>query len=427
MSERKPWMVSGNVASGCAVPMRGAAYGLGVDTVAGGFVRVGWKLSTPKKGYGSERAEFLDGSQALEVWRDGVHERTLTAGERTHDLIGLRPGESVAIGLGPVSKLEAGTNPGELALFARREAGNRVCLEWADQPSDADFESYVIYWDEGDGMGADTELAVIGDLEQLTFVTGELEAGTYVFAIAYRDRTGNESSAGSTVSVDVGGVPEAVTELAASYSSSTRKVTLSWTNATQPSDVRRLVVTDNAGWGGDSELANHAGADVGEARALLPTSDTSWESGNLWEGTWKFAVRALREDGVLGPAVEVELTLALSGSTLVEEVDPPEAPVLVRLERVAGAKYKATWETGDTTGVSEWRVVQDGSEVATVAAGTLEWTSGALSDGTEYEVKVRAYNTAGTVDVYRESNAVSVTVDGSAPSGDGVLTGRACV
>lgn len=425
-----PGFESGRVMSGCAVPLAWLPYGAGLRAVAGDTAVLEWETDRP--GLDFDGSRFGADEAAMEVWRDDVLIGVDTGGEGTATIGGLRAGSEVNIGLQPVSRVEAGAWPGTYQYFVRRTVGSRICLTWEDAPTDADFDAYVILWDEGEGGTPATVLATIRNRARMRFVTSALEAGTYRFAIAYRDSVGNQSTIGGVTELEIVAAPIAVTGLAASYSEVTRKVTLTWTNPEgQASDVVSLVVFDNVPiFGGDgSQFGEHANSDFALRAGHAAPDGESWESSTLWEGVWRFGVRAMLSDGTLGPSGEVVVALGMDGGDLVEvDVPPAERPILERVVAIAGAKYVATWRIGgdNLDDVDEWKIVEDGSEVATVATGELlrgvTYTSGAKSDGTTYEIRVRAYQGA----AYRESNAISVTVDGAAPSGDGVIAAEVC-
>lgn len=70
-------------------------------------------------------------------------------------------------------------------------AGSRVLLEWTDQPEEADFDAYLIYYDQGLGGAVDTLLAEISELDTMRYVVEGLSSGVYVFKVLYRDTAGN--------------------------------------------------------------------------------------------------------------------------------------------------------------------------------------------------------------------------------------------
>lgn len=293
----------------------------------------------------------------------------------------------------------------------------------------------------GRGLGGTpaTLLAVISDRNTLEYRTDEQPAGTYRFALAYRDSAGNESAIGTVLEEVVPQRPPAVDNFALSYSDSTRRVTLTWDTPSGgwSSNVRRLVIFDN--WcPGCSWLAPYANSDPAFRRGDVAKTETSWTSDNLWQGRdssgalapWRFDVRALLCDELgsdWGPSVAEELMLALDSGTLGEVSAAPVRPELLAVEPIAGAKYRARWRVGSLANITGFQVVRDGSEVSSVAtvSGQFDYAddSGALSDGTTYQVAVRAYNGS---DSYSQSATLPVTVDGTAPTGDGVLSGGLC-
>lgn len=425
-----PFFLQRRAVYGLGIPTMGMAWGHGVsDAVGDGFL-VDMEEGKPYP--------LQDDSRAVQIYLDGVYVGESEQGSRMDVINGLREGENHQSDLLPLSWIQHAHNNGAgSTIFSGRVRGNRVCIQWTDQPTDEDFSAYVIHWDQGLGGGF-SELAVVYDLDILEWRSAELSAGTYKFKLAYRDIIGNESALGAEISVTVPSRALAVENLQVSYSQANREVTLSWTNPSQPSDVRRLVIFDNA-MPGFSYLAPHANSQMATRRDTVAATDTSWTSENLWQGVdrngnirpWRFAVRALLCDTLgseLGPAAEASIVLFEDGmGNLTDEGEAVAAPRLLRLEPVAAGKYKATFEIDSETGLTEFKIVQDGVEVDTVAlAGSVvyEYTSGALTHGQSYAVSIRAYQ---STDGYTQSNAFDVVVDDTAPSGDGVITGALCI
>lgn len=430
MPDGFPYLVAGNSVAGQALPTRGVRFGAGIDAFAGQSALIRYAQAAPAAVTGHEALlteGYLDGSLASEAAHD----------DRVIEIGGLRPGATHSIQLLPTSAGENGRSPNGADWLSANVFGDRVCLQWTDKPAQGDFESYLIYWDEGDGMDADVLLDTITDKNQLEFRSDALAAGTYKFAIAYKDRLGNESTTGSAVAVTIHPVPLAPENLEISYSSSTRKATLTWSApSSQVSGVRTAVVFDNH-CVGVVPLGPYVNSDLAYCRAVLDMPATSWVSMNLWEGededgawrSWKFGVAYLLCDSAgarLSPITTADLGLALSGSTLSETSAPPPIPLIERVEPIAGAKYKTEWRVDSEANVTAFDIIQDGSVEDTVAAdGSLSYSneSGAQSDGTTYAIRVRARNGATAA---ADSDTINVTVDGSAPTGDKVITGSLC-
>lgn len=426
-----PYRLNGFVVDGLGIPTVGVSYGYGARGASGDAAVVDWETGLP---------ECVDESAvARQCYLDGVLVGSAEDGARLIAIAGMRPGAQHDFQLLALSLGEHLRRPdGSATIFAAYRRGDRACLSWADQPEDDDFAAYVIYTDEGQGGTPDVELAVVEDLAATQYRSEPLDAGDYQFALAYRDTAGNESALGDVIDLAIPVRPPAVDNLAAAYSDSTRKATLTWDTPVGgwPAGTRRLAVFDN--WApGCQWLAPHANADPAYRRDDLPITETSWTSPNLWQGydsagalaPWRFDVRALLCDDYgadWGPSAAVTLTLVESAGTLSEVSNPPAAPTLTSAEPAAGAKYTARWSVQSLTDVTQFKVLQDGAEVATVAIGTglgYSWTSGALSDGETYSIAVRAYNGS---TAYSQSAALPVTVDGTAPTGDGVIAGELC-
>lgn len=426
-----PFLLIGNAVAGCAVPPSGIPHGHGVERVDGASPTVDWADVHSPRAVPARlaRLAYLDGALAAKA----------EGGDSSVLLPPIRPEVLHRFDLLPLSAQQAALNELEpQALFARPVRSDRICLRWTDQPGEDDFEAFLIYWNGGGSGDPETLLAEIADINQLEHRTAPLAAGTHKFALSYRDALGNVQAKGATLTRTVPARPLPVQGLAVSYNETTRRATLSWTNPSQPAGVLGIAIFDN--WApGSSALAPHANTSLILRRAILAPSATSFETFNLWEGRdaagafqpWRFAVVPILCDTLgtdLATFQEQVLPLALDGSTLEEVAVPPPKPQLVSVVPVAGAKWRAEWLVASVANVTSFSLLEDGSSVGTeaVASGILsyEFESPSTVDGSTVEVAVRAWNGA---DAYADSNALSVTVDGSAPTGDGVLTGEACL
>lgn len=427
-----PFKIAGVGLLGHGLPSVGVRHGYGVLSDNGDSVVVDMALEAP--------SPVASSALATQLYLEGEAAATVENAGRTAAIPGVRPGSQARLDVLPLSllqsrRLELGSGS---AMFRTLTRGPRVCLEWTDEPTDGDFHAFVVLWDEGGGGSPTTELAEIPDRRARQHRTAELDAGTYKFALAYRDTLGNTSSAGATVEVEVLATPLPPENLAVSYSDSTRRASLSWDDpGSQIAAVRAYLIFDN--WcPGCVYLAPHANSDPIFRRAHVDPGDEAWISNNLWQGQgfageiapWRFAVRAMACDAlgtVLSEPAEAVLMLQDNAGTLEEVSPPPAAPELYNLEPVAGGKYKAWWTMPNLDNVTQFKILQDGVEVDTVATDSpalaYDYTSGALTDGQEYEIAIRAYNGAAA---YAQSGTLAATVDSSAPSGDGAMTGGLC-
>lgn len=431
MPSGAPFYLVGTAVAGCSVPTVGIPHGHGVERVDGASPTVDWSDVHASEGDPSRlsRQAYLDG--ALAATADGGAASVL--------LPPIRPEIVHRFDLLPLSTGQARINEASpQALFARPIRSDRACLTWSDQPSEADFEAYLIYHNGG-GLGdPGTLLAEIANLDQLEYRTGPLATGNHKFALSYRDTLGNVQTIGTAITSVVPERPLPVASVSVDYDQDTRRATITWSNPTQPAGVAGIAIFDN--WApGSTRLAPHANTSLILRRAVLAPSATSFETFNLWEGRdeagafqpWRFAVVPILCDAAgtdMATFVEQVLPLKLDGSDLEEIQVPPPKPELISVVPIAGAKWRATWLMPSVDDVTSFSLLEDGSSAGTeaVVAGVLayEFDSPATSDGSTVEVRARAWNGAAA---YADSNLISVTVDGSAPTGDRVLEGALCL
>jgi len=422
MINGQPFTVAGNTVSGAGLPLRGTVYGLeaqaasgGVVVVEGGLARLG---AIEREALSPEL--YLSGVFVGNI--DGLNQAKIPASE-------IRQWAE----LGPVPSTswswDTGTAPGISPMWVARSVGNRALLQWADVPAAPDFAAFVLYWDAGLNVTPATELAVITSPNELEYRSSELSAGVYRFAIAYRDAAGNESAIGSDISVRISPLPLAVTGVAIDYTTGTRTSEISFTPpASDPADVRAYLVFDNWIPGAES-LAPGANSETGQERGVVYAapgdSAQSFVTPELWPGVWRFAVRALTADGILGPATEIVLNLQLDGSDLIEAAVPPPAPVLLQVLAIANGAYTARVRLESETGLTQLWITEDGSEEVQITLnGSLEYTAtGATrADGTAVILTARAKSSA---TVFTDSEPFTFTADAAPPTGDGIITGRA--
>lgn len=270
-----------------------------------------------------------------------------------------------------------------------------------------------------------------------TYLTAELEAGSYQFEVRAVDATGNESEGTPVRGVAISGVPDAVTGVTLSWNEGTETLTVAWSDPGSCDEVRVY-----------SNWNAHTGAFLDYVEEEGPTARVvggmeQWTLENPPDGTLLFYLRPML-NGVLRPDVSLRRfsfppTPADRGIVL---GDPAQLAAVAQ----AGGRVLVTWLYGWRHGVA----APDGTELAdglasfdvwisatpvdfaaeptvSVAAGTGEgypvssysWLSDVLADGTYY-VGVRAKTADGVTTT--NTNTVTVTADGTAPEYDGALT-----
>lgn len=322
-------------------------------------------------------------------------------------------------------------------FFHARAYGDTVVLTWTDKPDDADFYAYLIYWDEGDGLGADTLLDTLTQKDLTQYVVEDLAADTYVFKILYQDVAGNIGNGaggdnGATVSIVVAGQPDAPTISLNGAASFAAAAARSHTfTLTPPADTTGIVGYQ---WSLNQQpiTGEVLNPDTALHRSRFRFAASTSLVLQLYAGTFKIAAFSVDRFGVLSDPTTLEFSYVDDGAgglTFISTATPG------RIFNI----YAKPSSNGDIIIHAESDVVtgggvkfyRNGTLVATVAfasaspAGTYEYTDAALVDGTEYTFKARAYFTSSGTTIYGEySHEVTATADDTPPEGDQLLTAR---
>lgn len=332
----------------------------------------------------------------------------------------------------------AGDELAECSLFWAAAVGSQVELRWTDQPAEEDFDAYLIYYvDEVDPVGP-VEWVLLAEIEQRDVMSHQVQlgAGGYTFKLLYRDRAGNVGNGetgdlGLTASVVINPPPNAPTISAVALSGRSLVASLA-----PPEDATGIVgyywaLNQDPQWGELPYAETDAGACV-----FVPAGGATDLVYPGFAGRWQIGCYAVTQ---LGAASEVALlggTLVEDGEgglLIVEDVEVPPAIVDLRAESVAGAQVAlACTAQIDAGGRVEFeRSESQAGPFVGVGNGTYEtdgtyaWTDeGPLEDGALYWYRARPVN----VDVLGNDVAgdvcepVEALADGTAPSGDQVLT-----
>lgn len=199
-------------------------------------------------------------------------------------------------------------------------------------------------------------------------------AGTgYTYQVAARDLAGNTTSA----SVNVNGgssdssPPTAPGGLTATATGPTT-VALSWQAS-----------TDNVG------VAGYTISRAGIAIATVDGSTTSYADSGLIPGTaYTYTVTAFDAAGNVSPSSNQ------ATATTAADTTPPSAPGTPVATTVTSSQVGLSWTAStDNVGVVGYRVVRNGSVIATVAGTT--YTDSTVSASTGYTYQITAYDAAG--------------------------------
>lgn len=208
-------------------------------------------------------------------------------------------------------------------------------------------------------------------------IDGATGDGAATFAWAGVDAAGNEGTAlaGATLTIDTT-PPAAPTNLAAAAQPA-GWVRLTWTGPAE-AGVSWRVYRAQAPFASPAE-ATPLGAAASPTKDVLPPD----------VGDWNYAVTAVDAAGNEGP---LSAPVTVAGSP-----PPPEDPATVTVTAWATTSLSIAWApSANTAGLlAGYRLYRDGALVASVGAGVLSHTFGALAPGKAYALRVAAFDQVG--------------------------------
>ncbi len=141
-------------------------------------------------------------------------------------------------------------------------------------------------------------------------------------------------------------------------------------------------------------------------QSLTTTAATSHTDMTCLPGrTYTYNVSAIN-----GAGMESELSAGADVTTPTDN-QPPSIPAVLTATAVSSTQINLAWSAaGDNSGVTGYRLVRDGEDIATVAA--LSYTDTGLSPSTTYQYRVSAFDAAGNESALSEPAAVT-TLDPS--------------
>lgn len=356
------------------------------------------------------------------IYRDGQFEDAVTGATKTQ-VAAIYNSKPVQFHLEQVSVLDDQTQDSE-DFFHVTKSGQNVSLNWPTCDA-SDFNSYKVYWDEGDGNDADVLLVEKFGTANTSHRTGTLSSATYQFALAMKDVAGNESAIGTVESIIVNAPPLALTGPTISYNGTTRLATISSTMpAGQPSNIAGSVFYDNYIPG--VTLSDRVNMDYWFRRDLSYAtgagSAVSFVTRELFLGQWYFTHRAIDENGVESTGTIFTLNLTLDGATLESASVAPFAPLALIAYPTADADIVIQW-WHDGANVTKYNLYTGGTinSTSTTALTTdpHKATLTGLVDATQYTLRVTAAN-GGVESPF--SPIATATADGTAPACNRTVT-----
>jgi hypothetical protein len=280
------------------------------------------------------------------------------------------------------------------------------------------FYSYLLYWST-DGSNPTVLLAELKGANNTRFVTESLQNGTtYKFRIKLKSITGNESDYGPIASGTVNIPPLPVLTPAISYNSSTRHAIITATLPTENSSFASFKIFSNYYCG--INLLSQIQFDNPIADNLI---SGSWTSQELFAGYWQFCMVAVDQDGLTSSYTILQLNLGMSGSNLIQIVNPPIAPQSVSAVPVSGGNIDITVNELSSSGIDHINIYINGIVITTlpiVSGQTVyNYTATGLTNNATYNIQ--------TSNIYEtiESTLTSIVAcisDDNIPSGNMILT-----
>lgn len=414
-----PWQsIMGNRHRGRIIPSRGLVHNIHFETnnYEPYSPVLAWTHTIP--------SGQTAGDNRVNVYRDGVKEIQITEWSKT-PVAGIRPGAIIQYDLEPMTPLEASYVDSSRA-FAIRPLGDRAKLTWTECAAD-DLDAYKVYWDAGLGVTPATLLATIYGRENTTYISPQLTNGTtYQFALALVDNVGNASAIGTVYSITADTHPLALTGATVSYSTATRKATLTAAHpANQHSDVAGVCLYDNwiPGIETPDEYVNVDYCWRKQFSTVVTGGSTvTFTTPVLWVGQHKYAMRAIDKYGNQSSYSVLTLNLALVGTTLTRGSIEPLTPINITAYATASAGIIVGWDHAGAN-TTAFKIYQGGTVLATSTANLTTTphskTISALTNGTQYTIYLTAAN--GGLES-PSSDTATATADSSAPACARALT-----
>lgn len=335
-------------------------------------------------------------------------------------LSGLKSGVSYRLDVLALSRLENLMSFN--GYFYQPKKGNRfkISIPKIDIATNPDFYSYMFFWSD-DGTEPTTELTELVGSNKTFYQTPQLEDGkTYKFRIRLKDRVGNLSDWGPTLTGSVNTMPEPVTSSNLSYSQSTRTATVTAVKPSrQDADVLGYALYSNhlPGYGLQSKIC------YDHKLAFFHSSQTlSYVSPELSEGVHKFCFASVDGSGLESFGDTLELNLSKSAGQLVVTLPAPSKPYFIDADPVAQGCIKVTVKIDDPESAQAIRIYVDGlldGEVSTGSTKTYEYTSSSFADGSTHSVTASVVN--GALES-SQTDPVGVICDALPPAGNLIAT-----
>src|SRR5579883_2270170 len=215
-------------------------------------------------------------------------------------------------------------------------------------------------------------------------VRSTLAAGVHLIVVQYYDNTGSGTAHLTWQNNTPASQPPSILSFTASPSTVTagQKATLSW----------------SVNGATDIAIDNGVGDVTGAASAAVQPGQTT-----------TYTLTASNSAG----SATAQVTVTVASQT---DTQPPTAPVLTSAVARSATEVDLAWSAAtDNVGVSGYRILRNGSLLASVSGSTLTYADQSAAANTTYTYAVVAFDGAGNTSA--PSNPIQVTTPASAPTG----------
>ena len=379
-----------NIAESTTIPS--SVSGLSLTVLSDTSLRLTWVDAAAETGYRIERCTGVGCATFVEVGQEGPNVVTRTESGLTsatlyrYRVVAFNAGGNAAPST-PVEKITLPMAPANLTVT--NASATQINLSWADVAGES---GYQVERCTGSGCVNFIYIAPVGP-NVTTFVNTSLASGT---TYRYRVRANNASGASLYSNLtEAVTTPPAPASLVATPASST-EILVRWTDTSAVETGFQIERCLGAGCTSFVPLQT-VGPNIVTLRdsALSPST------------IHRYRVRAFN---AAGPSV---------ASNVAESLTPPQAPGNVTAVAVLATQITLTWSVPPgSSGVAIERcsgtACTNFAAVANVAAGATLYANAALSPGTLYRYRLRAFNTGGNSGY---SSPVDATTPPQAPGG----------
>ena len=275
-------------------------------------------------------------------------------------------------------------------LAATVSGTSSITLSWNEAIDDLEVAGYIV---RRNGVQ-------VANLTSLSYLDINLAQGvTHTYSVAAYDRAGNIGPAASVSRLLPDTFPPTSPAGLQVGQVGPRQVQLNWGPA-----------TDNVGVTGYRVLRN--GLRIATV-AGLEYLDTAVVDGH----SYSYAIRAVDAAGNLGPILAAD-------AIGLPDVTPPTQPGTIGQSSTASSALIDWAPATDNVAVAGYRVMRDGTPLATLPASQLSFSESGLADGT-YVYEVVAFDAAGNHGPAAAVSAIVLSRDVTPPSVPQALTARA--